>query len=448
MLKLTNTLTGLRQTFEPIQSPYVRMYVCGITPYDTPHLGHARVYSTFDTLYRLLSFLGYEVTYCRNYTDIDDKLIQKAEKLYSDPAKFKQVADHYIELFQKNMALLNCLTPTHEPRVTDHINPIITFIERLIAAGYAYQVGNDVYYRISRFTHYGKLSKQSIEELQAGARVEANEKKIDPLDFALWKGEKDSTFWQSPWGWGRPGWHIECSTLAQQYLGDEIDIHGGGMDLIFPHHENEIAQTEAVTQTNFARFWVHNAFVMINKEKMSKSIGNVFTLDALFETYHPMLIRYYFVNHHYRSPLDFVPEQLDELKRSYHRLCTLFSSCKQVTVTPQEIRLSPIVQKMLVHLLDDLNTVGMLGVVFEHSAELQKNDRECASVRTFLHTILGLPFEHLPTDEMVITPEIEILLKQREIARTEKNWKKADEIREQLRQLGFQVQDTKKNILT
>lgn len=441
-LVLSNTLTGKREPFVPLDPPQIRMYVCGITPYDRPHLGHGRVYVTFDILLRLLQFLGYSVTYCRNFTDIDDKLINKAQKKWGDPLRYREIAHEFIAAFHHDMQRLGCLKPTYEPRVTDNMPAIITFIEELITHGYAYQAGNDVYYAISRFAPYGKLSKRTLENLRAGARVQPEENKKDPLDFALWKGEPEGTFWHSPWGWGRPGWHIECSALARKYLGTQIDIHGGGMDLIFPHHENEIAQTEALTHTTFARFWLHNAFVQVNQEKMSKSLGNFFTLDDIFAKYDPVLIRFYFLNHHYRSPLEFSFDQLDELKKSYRRLCTLFENAPLHTDNTL-LSKSSIVQKMHAHLLDDLNTVGMLAVVFEHSAVLQQNAHERSNVRTFLQLITGLPFELLAENTVTITPEIQTLLDERERARAIRDWKRADELREQLRAHGVDVQDKK-----
>jgi cysteinyl-tRNA synthetase len=270
MIALTNTLTGKKEPFVSLKEMAVNLYVCGITPYDYAHIGHGRVYVTFDILLRMLRLSGYQVTYCRNFTDIDDKLLQRAHKELGDKFRYPEVAQKYIDAYHEDVAALGCYDPEVEPRVTETIPQIIAFIEGLIKNGYAYQVEGDVYYRIMKCASYGKLSKRKTEDLLVGARVELNEKKENPLDFALWKGEEEGTFWKSPWGYGRPGWHIECSAMAAEYLAPHIDIHGGGMDLIFPHHENEIAQSEGLYGGTFSTFWMHNAFVRINQEKMSK----------------------------------------------------------------------------------------------------------------------------------------------------------------------------------
>ena len=299
-LNLTNTMSGLKEEFIPIDPPQIKMYVCGITPYDYAHLGHGRCYVTFDVLYRLLKFLGYQVTYVRNFTDIDDKIINRAIKDFNNPADYKIITDKYISTFEEDMSLLNCQRPTYEPRVTQTINEIIEFIKGLVDSGIAYVSNGDVYFSIKKFKDYGKLSKRTKEDVLAGARVEVREEKHDPLDFALWKSSKDGIGWQSPWGLGRPGWHIECSAMAEKYLGKQIDIHGGGMDLIFPHHENEIAQSEGLNSIPFVKYWFHNAFITVDQEKMSKSLGNFITLKDAFKQVDPMILRYYFVSHHYR----------------------------------------------------------------------------------------------------------------------------------------------------
>jgi cysteinyl-tRNA synthetase len=322
---LYNTLGRQLEFFKPAHE--VKMYVCGITPYDYAHLGHGRCYVTFDLLYRVLRFLGHSVTYCRNFTDIDDKLINRADKELNDPTQYLVIANTYIESFHNDMKMLNCISPTYEPRVTTHIVPIIEFIQGLIAEEKAYvTILGDVYFRISSFKEYGKLSQRSIADLKAGARVAVREDKEDPLDFALWKFSDEPPGWESPWGFGRPGWHIECSAMAQQYLGTTIDIHGGGMDLIFPHHENEIAQSEGLSGKPFSRFWVHNAFVRVNEEKMSKSLGNFLTLRDAYTKFHPMVLRYYYLIHHYRNPLDFSAEDIESAAISYRRLCSLLES--------------------------------------------------------------------------------------------------------------------------
>lgn len=435
MLKITNNLTGNLEPLVPITDHPIRLYVCGVTPYDHAHVGHGRCYVTFDFLYRLLRFLGYRVSYCRNFTDIDDKLINKAVQEFNDSLQYHQVADRYITSFKQDVLALNCISPTYEPRVTDNIETIIEFIEKLVSNGSAYESDGDVYFSIEKSSNYGALSKRNIADLHAGARVEPNEKKKNPLDFALWKSEPAGMYWQSPFGWGRPGWHIECSALAYKYLGDQIDIHGGGMDLIFPHHENEIAQTEALTQKQFSRFWMHNAFVQVNKEKMSKSLGNFFTLKDIFAQIHPMVVRFYFLNHHYRSPLEFSLEALKEIEKSYLRLCRFFAQHQAKPLTEP----TPVQQKMIAFLCDDLNSVGLWGVLFEHLSHLTPD--EIATTKYMLHEILGLTLE-LPAQKE-ITSEIQALIDARNAARAAGDWLTADRLRKQLQELGFEVQDKK-----
>lgn len=458
-LSLTTTQTGKKKTFVPLHDYKVLMYVCGITPYDFAHVGHGRCYTTFDLLYRLLQAVGYRVHYCRNFTDIDDKLLSRARTELGDEQRYTEIAQKYITAYHEDMQRLHCLPPTYEPLVTQNIPQIIAMVEALIVKGYAYVVGGDVYYRVKKFADYGKLSHRKLDELKAGARVAVSEEKEDPLDFALWKAEPEGTFWQSPWGYGRPCWHIECSAMALAYLGKTIDIHGGGMDLIFPHHENEIAQSEGMLGVEFARYWVHNAFVRINKEKMSKSLGNFFTLRDVFAKFDPMVVRYYFLSHHYRSPLDFSWDDLEVAQKSYQRLCKVFAAAaltwkaeeriqkdiikldelvQKLSGTEQEI-----VQKMVDFVCDDLNTPGMLGLVFEHLHTVAMSTIFGQAVYQILTGIMGLSLEPLPEKQVEITPEIQQLLDEREVARKEKNWKRSDELRDQLKALGFEVQDKK-----
>ncbi len=443
MITLSNTLSGRKETFQPLRPNNATLYACGITPYDRAHIGHARSYVSFDLLYRWLTFLGYDVTYCRNFTDIDDKLLKKAEELLGDPLRYPEIADKIIAQYQKEMAQLNCITPQHEPRVTEHIPLIISFIEKLIAKGHAYESDGDVYFAISSFPAYGKLSKQKIEELRAGARIEVGVKKRDPLDFALWKKEVEGTFWKSPWGWGRPGWHIECSALASHFLGDQIDIHAGGRDLMFPHHENEIAQSEALTGTDFAKYWVHGGLVNIDAEKMSKSLGNIVALEDLLKQYDPMELRFYFLQHHYHSPMEFSLNDLDGACKSYRRLCRVLQQVPVGTFSKQELEAMPLASQMLAFLSDDLNTPGMFGVVFEHLDTLKDDAEQASAVKQILHDILGLRLQIAPEKDQEITPEIEKLLSEREQARAQKDWARADEIRDQLKALGYEVRDKK-----
>lgn len=435
-----NTLTGEKELFTPRDGTKVTMYVCGITPYDFAHVGHGRCYVTFDVIYRLLLVSGYNVTYARNFTDIDDKLLVRAEKEFGDQRKYLDVANRFIDAYHEDMARLQCIDPTHEPRVTEVIPEIITFIEGLIKKGKAYESNGSVYFAIDSFCDYCKLSKRNIDELRAGARVEVNDEKRNPLDFALWKAEPGNDFWQSPWGHGRPGWHIECSVMAEKFLGATIDIHGGGMDLIFPHHENEVAQSEALHGHTFARFWLHNAFVRIDKEKMSKSLGNFFTLRQVFEKYDPMVVRFMILNHHYRSPLDFSFDDLDVAQKTYQRLCKLFEQTKPAKKIEME---NPLVKQMMDFLCDDLNTPGMWGVVFENFKRLQESEQDRAAVKAVLQSVLGLTLEPLAEKEITLTPEMHALIEEREIARQQRDWARSDALRDKLKQLGYDVQDTK-----
>jgi len=441
MLYVTNTLTGKKELFTS-PTDNVNMYVCGITPYDYAHLGHGRCYVSFDLLTRVLRFLGYNVVYGRNFTDIDDKILNKAQQEFGDIHRYPEITEKYINAFHKDVAALNCLAPHFEPRVTLMVPEIIIFIKKLIDKGHAYVAGSDVYFAVDTFDQYGKLSHHKIQDLIAGQRIEPSNKKKNPLDFALWKGTTDTSFFKSPWGYGRPGWHIECSVMAADLFGPSCDIHGGGRDLIFPHHENEIAQSESLSGQPMARYWLHNGFVQINNEKMSKSLGNFFTLRDIFELADPMLVRYYFLTHHYRAPLDFSFHDLKSLEKSYKRLTRVFDKICPV-VDQRTMSSSPIVQKMVSYLYDDLNTSGMFGVLFDNLEILQKNELELCAVKQFLQNVLGLTLDPLPETQAAITSEIQTLLDEREKARSQKDWQKADQLRAQLQELGFEVQDKK-----
>jgi cysteinyl-tRNA synthetase len=438
-MQFMNTLTGKKEEVSVVKP--IKMYVCGVTPYDDTHVGHGRCYVSFDLLNRVLSFSGREVVYCRNFTDIDDKTMNRAEKELGDRLRFKEIADRYIHNFHEDISKLNCLSPDYEPRVTDNIAEIITFIQELIDKGCAYQAGNDVYFRITTFADYGKLSKQNIDDLRAGVRIDVNDHKENPLDFALWKGEPEGEFWQSPWGYGRPGWHIECSVLARIHLGEHIDIHGGGLDLIFPHHENEIAQSESLFGGPFSRLWMHNGMITINKEKMSKSLGNFFFLRDLYKQFDPMVIRYFFLTHHYRMPVEFNFEVLSSAQKSYERLIRL---C-QTDVADVDIKSyqSESVDRMINALEDDLNTPGLLGVLFENISAIAQNKHELAAVKNILMNVLGLTLQPLPVQETELTPEIQALIDERNQARREKNWKRSDELRDLLNEMGVDVRDDK-----
>lgn len=434
-LQFTNSLTRKKESFTPKQPPHIGMYICGITPYDHAHLGHARCYVTFDVLARFLTFLNYQVTYVRNYTDIDDKIIVKAEQTGQS---IEQVATTFINSYQEDMATLNCKPPQIEPRVTTHIPEIISFIEDLIKSGHAYVVGGDVYFDITTFATYGNLSGKNLPDLIAGSRVAVNTTKRNPGDFALWKCAPEGQFWQSPWGYGRPGWHIECSAMVKKHLGDTVDIHGGGMDLLFPHHENERAQSESLTGKPLSHLWLHNAFININKEKMSKSLGNAINLKQLFTTIDPMVLRFYFLQHHYRTPLDFDISEFDGIKTAYKKLCSL----RDVSMPENVQHDSPITNAVIQALQDDLNTPKAIGIIFEHMQSIKQNTVLCSKVVYILQNIFGLTLESA-TISHKITPEIAHLLQEREIARKNKEWARADALRDELTKLGYQVQDKK-----
>ena len=443
-MQIINSLTGKKEPFISNRDDNVKLYVCGITPYDYAHVGHGRCYVTFDLLYRLLSFLGYTVTYVRNFTDIDDKIIKKAYDQYGDRHAYAKISQQYIDAYTHDMSALHCQPPTVEPRVTQMIPDIIAFIEQLIKKGHAYQVDGDVYFDVHSFPAYLALSKHKLQDLRSGARVELNDKKRDPLDFALWKSEPEGSFFKSPWGYGRPGWHIECSVMAAKYLGATIDIHAGGQDLIFPHHENEIAQSEALHGTPLARYWMHNGFVQINKEKMSKSLGNFFTLRDIFERFDPVVIRYYILTHHYRAPLDFSFDDVEATQKTYKRLVRLFSTeCPPLHA--KDIQASSIVRAMLTFVEDDLNTPGALGVLFEHIDTIQSNMTELCAVKGFLQQVFGLTLKPLKEEAVIITPEIQKLIDERKKARDQKNWKRADEIRDILKKHNIDIKDDKTN---
>lgn len=442
-IKFYNTLSKSKEQFVPLLDKIVKLYACGVTPYDHSHIGHGRSFVHVDLFVRFLRFLGYEVTYVRNVTDIDDKLIAKAEKV-GDIMKYKSIADEFTKLYQEEMHELNCIDPDFEPRVTDHVDKIIVFIRGLIDAGKAYVVDSDVYFDVSSFADYGKLSGKNLEDLQAGARVEVNVEKKNPADFALWKGNDDQLFWKSPWGYGRPGWHIECSVLAKEFLGETIDIHCGGADLIFPHHENERAQSEGLHGKVFSRFWVHNALLNIDRQKMSKSLGNILSLKEIFTKYDPMILRYYFLQHQYRTPIDFNFSMLDSAQIAYKKLIKIFNEvpCDEKVVSLEECEKYPVLEKMIAALCDDLNTPKALGILFENLSDIKLDKVLLCVVKRFLQQVLGLNLSSFE-DIVELTPEIQKLIEKREAARNEKNWARADEIRDELKTLGFEVQDKK-----
>ncbi|HRY28774.1 MAG TPA: cysteine--tRNA ligase [Elusimicrobiota bacterium] len=460
-LLLHNTLSGREEPFQPVEEGRVKMYVCGVTPYDVCHLGHARCYVAFDFIRRGLRHLGYDVEYVQNFTDVDDKIIKRAAERNEEPSA---LTERYIADYFEKMDALNVLRAGHYPRVTQHIPQIVKFVERLVANGFAYPVEGDVYYEVRRFERYGRLSKRSLDELQSGARVGVDERKRDPLDFALWKAAKPGEpSWDSPWGPGRPGWHIECSVMSIASLKTEtFDIHGGGQDLVFPHHENEIAQAEGATGKTFARYWMHNGFVTVNKEKMSKSLGNFFSLADIFKKYEPRVVRLMLLSQHYRSPLEFSDKLLDmaaatlahvegTLSRALSFVNTAGSAAGGELPLDYKKYFEEQKNKLTEALADDFNSPKALSVVFGAVQTLStyQNLRQPVSdlvlktysdfVKETLDNVFGL---RLNIEEVVEDRFVNDMLLRRERAREEKNWSEADRIRKELADRGITIEDT------
>lgn len=430
------------------------MYVCGITPYDESHIGHARCYVVFDLLKRVLALAGYQVNHIQNFTDVDDKIINRAHELKQPAVGF---AEPYMQSFKKYMEQLNVVAPNEYPLVTENIKEIKELIQRLIDKGVAYELNGDVYYSVRKFSAYGKLSKRKIDELAQGARVEVNEQKHDPLDFALWKKAKEGEpFWESSWGKGRPGWHIECSAMSMKFLGEKFDIHGGGLDLVFPHHENEIAQSQGATGDlkSFAQYWVHNGFVTINKEKMSKSLGNFFTIKEVFGKYDPMVVRYFLLAQHYRSPLNFSDQELDAVKTVWENRISnvnrmLFDVVKFIPKQKVDEE-SEHWEIFAQALFDDLNTPKALAElnnvcskIFQLSAASPLDQEIAKLARVFenMLNVLGLS----PKLDEFFSDDIRKLALERWEARINKNWKRSDELRDLLKEKGVIVEDTAKS---
>lgn len=461
-LKIHNTLTGSKELFVPMKDGEVRMYVCGVTVYDQCHVGHARALLFFDVLYRYLRFLGYLVTFVRNFTDLDDKIIQKAR---SEGTTTQAIAERYIGEFYRDATALGLLPPTHEPKATDHIPEMIDLIRLLEEKKVAYRVDGDVYFAVDRFPGYGKLSRKKLDELEAGARVEVDERKRSPLDFALWKASKEGEpFWESPWGRGRPGWHIECSAMSTKYLGQPFDLHGGGRDLIFPHHENEIAQSEAASGIPLARTWVHNGFVNINQEKMSKSLGNVTTIREILARHQSATLRHYLLSSHYRSPIDFSEQGLEEAERSVGRIYETVDRAGHAFPKGQENGIEPdaaLLSDFCKEVDDDFNTPRALALLFEEVRHLNRmlDSGKSPGLAPRLATlrvmgkILGLLQEKPTTfferkkESWVqgrgLSPQdVEELIQARGRARSEKRWQEADRIRNELKDKGINLEDT------
>jgi cysteinyl-tRNA synthetase len=451
MLKIHNTLINAKQAFQPLEPGRVRMYVCGMTVYDYCHLGHARVMVVFDVVYRYLRELGYQVSYVRNVTDIDDKIIKRANE---NGEPIGELTERFIGAMHEDSEALGILPPTAEPRATEHISEILSMIQALIDRGYAYLADNgDVYYSVSRFEGYGKLSGKDPEDLRAGARVEVGEAKRDPLDFALWKSAKpEEPHWDSPWGPGRPGWHIECSAMSTCCLGNHFDIHGGGMDLQFPHHENEIAQSEGATGEPFVNVWMHNGFVRVNEEKMSKSLGNFFTVREILEHYRPEEVRYFILTSHYRSPLNYDEEHLQNARSALNRFYTALRGLAAAEPAGGE----GFEGRFRAAMDDDFNTPEALAVLFDLVREINRvrdedPDRAAglAAVLRHLGAVLGIlqddPESFLRSaagvSEGFSDEQIATLIGQRVQARKDRNWAEADRIRDQLQEGGILLED-------
>jgi cysteinyl-tRNA synthetase len=476
MLSIYNTLSGKKEPFQSLQPKTVRMYVCGVTVYDYCHIGHARSALVFDVIRRYLEFSGYQVEFVKNFTDVDDKIIKRAnERSVSCDA----ITAEFIEAYYQDMGKLGIRRATNEPKATEHMAEIIKLVEMLIQKGFAYPVDGDVYFQVEKYQPYGRLSKRKLEDLQAGARVEVDARKRHPMDFALWKSSKPGEpSWESPWGPGRPGWHIECSAMSMKHLGETFDIHGGGMDLIFPHHENEIAQSCGATGKEFARYWVHNGFVQINQEKMSKSLGNFFTIREIFEKSNwpeaetGEMLRYFLLGTHYRSPLDFSDQSLLEAKNAVNGFYDLFTRLREVEDrTTSETELVTTIDRaqeaFRQAMDDDFNTPVAIAVLQKLRSDVNKfleqglsskGRRRTREVFRLLGGVLGLfqsdnwQFKLAFTPESgslsisgsaprLVNEEIEGKLVERNEARKQKDFKKADEIRRLLASHGIVIED-------
>lgn len=453
MLQIHNNLTRQKQPFQPIDPTNVRLYVCGMTVYDFCHVGHARVMVVFDVVYRYLCHLyGKDaVTYVRNVTDIDDKIIKRANE---NGESYSELTERFIAEMKSDEAALGILSPNLEPRATHHMQDILDMIETLVEKGAAYAADNgDVYYDVSKFEGYGALSGKQLEDLRAGERVAVDEAKDDPLDFVLWKSAKPGEpYWDSPWGKGRPGWHIECSAMSTCCLGNHFDIHGGGLDLQFPHHENEIAQSEAATGEKFANVWMHNGFVRINEEKMSKSLNNFFTIREVLKTYDAEVVRYFIMNSQYRSPLNYSDGNLDEAKSA---LTTLYTALRGVELSDTADLSGEYADKFFAAMNDDFNTPAANAVLFELASEINRakatdmtKASQFASQLLQLADMLGLlqrsPEQFLQGDVVlggISNEQIETLIQQRLDARNNKDWAESDRIRDALKSEGIILED-------
>ncbi|MBI2067212.1 MAG: cysteine--tRNA ligase [Deltaproteobacteria bacterium] len=460
-LTIYNSLTRRKENFTPIHPPHVRMYVCGITAYDESHLGHARAAVVFDTIYRYLLYRKYDVTYVRNFTDVDDKIIKKAN---DSGLSCEAVSEKYIQSYTEVMKNLGVQPPHKEPRASLHIQEMLDLIRELEQKGFAYQVGGDVLYSVRSFQGYGNLSHKKIDELESGARVGVDEKKKDPLDFVLWKGAKPGEpKWASPWGEGRPGWHLECSAMSMKYLGESFDIHGGGRDLIFPHHENEIAQSEAATGNPFVRYWIHNGFVNIDQEKMSKSLGNIKTVRNILSHWPSEAVRFFLLSSHYRSPLNFNESVLDDAAEAVTRFYETLARLKSLPAGSEPLPEMNLLSTFEKNLDDDFNTAQFIGTLFNRLRRLnswldKQTSVDPASRDCFFEelqkssTVLGIfgedPVQFLEkrkknslVSSQLAPEQVESKIRERLEAKRLKDWQRADALRKELLAKGIELRD-------
>lgn len=460
-MKIYNTLTRKKEELVTIKPGEVSMYVCGPTVYNFFHIGNARTFIVFDAVRRYMEYRGYKVRFVQNFTDIDDKMIKRANE---ENTTVKELGDRFINEYYKDADALNIERATVNPRATEFIEEIVKFVGDLVDRGYAYEVDGDVYFSTKKFNEYGKLSGQDIEELQAGARISIDERKKDPMDFALWKKQKPGEpAWESPWGMGRPGWHIECSCMAYNLLGETIDIHAGGEDLAFPHHENEIAQSESRTGKSFANYWMHSAFINVNNQKMSKSLNNFFTAREVLEKYEPDVIRLFMLSGHYRTQLNFNVELLDSSKAALERLYNainnlenLYNEVKAETMTDSEKEYAKVLDeyrnKYIEKMDDDFNTADGISVIFDLIRDVNSNinsesSKELAKYALDLIRELGKPLGILQkSTKGSLEEEIEQLIQQRQQARKDKNWALSDKIRDDLKARGIILEDTPQGV--
>ena len=453
-MKIYNTLTRKKEEFVPIDKDNVRMYSCGPTVYDYFHIGNARPFIIFDTMRRYLEYIGYKVTFVQNFTDIDDKMIKRAN---AEGITVKELGERFIAEYFKDAEAIGVKKATVHPKATENIDAIIDIIKRLCDNGYAYDVDGNVYFRTKQFNEYGKLSKQPLEDLELGARIDVNERKDDPMDFALWKAKKPGEpFWQSPWGEGRPGWHIECSAMANKYLGETIDLHSGGQDLIFPHHENEIAQSECANCKQFSNYWMHNGYINIDGKKMSKSLGNFFTVRDILKEYDGEIVRFFMLSAHYRSPINFADTLMEQAKSAVERVYTCIENLEFLKTNAEDApcadeikaKLDSFRSKFCDAMDDDLNTADAIAAIFD-IVYMANTDITSASGKGAIDAVLSLIRElgavlGLFTKEKnnSLDTEVEELIRQRNEARAAKDWATADAIRDKLKEMNIVLKDT------